>query len=412
MNLKTLAFITGRLTLNNKNKGIVHIVSLISLLGVAVGSFALIVVLSVFNGFTSVAETMLEKTCPPLLITNETNLFNQEDFCNTVGINLEGGKKTGYNCTFIPVIKQTALVSTGSVRTVAVVMGIDPSYFVYNNLDSCIVSGKEGFDVSDSLFFLTGVNQASLMGLHSGAEKMNIPVKITVPAPENKDALVIEDKLSSVNVFYQACYQTHSDLDENTVFIHIDRARQLLNMNSGQCNYIYAVPDNVSQTEDIKKQLTEKSDGKYSVKTVLEQEPVYFRIVKSEKLAVYFILAFIIFIATINIISTVIILNIQKERMNKILRTMGVRIRDLRKIYFSYGFVINLAGCLSGICCGLILCLLQQHFGLVKLAQDAFVVDAFPVKIMVSDVAAVFILVNAIGCLTIRAITSRIKEKI
>ena len=404
-------FIVKRLILSRRNKGIVHIISLISLIGVAVGAFALVVVLSVFNGFTDVAKTMLEKTSPPLLIERSGGYITQQTIDNLKAkTNNSSVLNDGYS--LIPVIKTTAMVTFSDNRSIVTLFGIDSSFFLYNPLDTCIVSGKNIFNVKDSLFCLMGINLASFIGLNRGAEKMNIPVKLTVPNATNEDAMVIEDKLSTVSVYYQACYQTHSDLDEGNVFISIDKMRQLLDIAPDVCSQVYVAVKNPSDIPKIQTFLQDNLPNDYSVKTVLQQEPLYFRIVSSEKLAVYIILSFIIFIAAINIVSTIIILHIQKEKMNKILRTMGMQQKDLRRIYFYYGLTLNIAGCLLGIALGLALCLLQQRFGLVKLAEDAFVVDAFPVQIMIKDVLAVIILVVVIGSLAISAVTSRIKEKI
>ena len=148
-----------------------------------------------------------------------------------------------------------------------------------------------------------------------------------------------------------------------------------------------------------------------SAKNLLEQQPLYFRIVKSEKLAVYVILSFIIFIATINILSSLIILYIQKRRMNYIFRAIGTTKRDLRKIYFYYGITINVVGCLLGVVVGLVFCLLQQEFGLIKLSEENFVVNAFPIKILFWDIIRILLIVLIIGGVTIKIITNRLKIK-
>ncbi len=404
MRTKVLLFITKRLVFSKQNKGIVHIISLISLISIAIGTFAMVVVLSVFNGFTNVAQTMLERTSPSLLIEPTKGKLLPTNIIDSV-------TEKQMDFLSIPVIKTTALVSFGPNRHIANIIGIDQRYFAFLDLDTAIVSGKEVFDIKDSLFALTGINISSMIGLGDRAELMNLPIKITVPNTSSKDAMVLEDKLKTILITYQGSFQTHTDLDENTVFISLNKAREILNMPSSTCNYLYIIPNNKSNIDNIQNKLQNKFKDRYNVKNILEQEPLYFRIVKTEKLAVYIILSFIIFIASINIISAIIILYIQKEKMNKILRTLGVRIKDLKKIYFTYGFFINLLGCCCGICLGIIVCLLQQHFGIIKLAQNAFVVDAFPIKIMFRDILSIFLVVLLIGSLSIHAITTRIKEK-
>ena len=405
MRSKVLLFITKRLVFSRQNKGIVHIISLISLISIAIGSFAMVVVLSVFNGFTNVAQTMLEKSCPSLLVEPAKGKLLSENTIST-------STQQEMNFLSVPVIKTTALISFGPNRHIANIVGIDQKYFAFLNLDTAIVSGKEVFDINDSLFSLMGINLSSMIGLGERAERMNLPIKITVPNASSNDAMVLEDKLKTISLIYQGSFQTHSDLDDNTVFVSLSKARELLLMPASTCNYLYIIPKNKKDTDKIKTKLENTLTDKYHVKNILEQESLYFRIVKTEKLAVYIILSFIIFIASINIISAIIILYIQKQKMNKILRTLGVRVKDLKRIYFTYGVFINLLGVLVGICLGLIVCLLQERFGIIKLAQDSFVVDAFPIKIMFRDILSVFLVVLLIGSLSIHAITTRIKEKI
>lgn len=405
MRSKVLLFITKRLVFSRQNKGIVHIISLISLISIAIGSFAMVVVLSVFNGFTNVAQTMLEKSCPSLLVEPAKGKLLS---VNTI----DSLTQQEMDFLSVPVIKTTALISFGPNRHIANIVGIDQKYFAFLNLDTAIVSGKEVFDINDSLFSLMGINLSSMIGLGERAERMNLPIKITVPNASSNDAMVLEDKLKTISLIYQGSFQTHSDLDDNTVFVSLSKARELLLMPASTCNYLYIIPKNKKDTDKIKTKLENTLTDKYHVKNILEQESLYFRIVKTEKLAVYIILSFIIFIASINIISAIIILYIQKQKMNKILRTLGVRVKDLKRIYFTYGVFINLLGVLVGICLGLVVCLLQERFGIIKLAQDSFVVDAFPIKIMFRDILSVFLVVLLIGSLSIHAITTRIKEKI
>lgn len=405
MNKRTLIFIVRKLVFSNKNKGIVHIISLVSLIGIAVVSCALVLVLSVFNGFTSVAKDMLGKQCPPILISAKQGNIISYDVIKQLNT-LEQIKVN------VPIIKQSAMVVCLHEKIISEIIGIDSSYFLYNRLDTCMEEDidKRALQI-DSDFCLMGIGTAMDLSLGKGANKMNIPVNIVVPNTQNKEALILEDKLSSVDVVYSGCFQTHSDFDDNTTIISIQKARELLSLPDSTCNYIYVLP----KTKDIKSLQNSINSiiSGYNLQSqnVLQQQLVYFRIVKSEKLAIYVILAFIIFIATINIISSIVILYIEKQKMNKIFLSIGIQIKSLRNIYFLYGLTINIIGCLLGVVLGLCLCLLQQHFGIVTLAEDSFVVDAYPVRIFASDIIKVIIIVLFIGALSIRLVTQGIKTK-
>mgnify|MGYP004447208347 FL=1 len=401
MDSKNLLFIVRRLNFSRKNKGIVRIISLISLVGIAVVSLALVVILSVFNGFTSVAEKMLEKENPPILISaNEGKTFD---------ISVEKKLKSIADIgTIIPVVRQTVMISVGEYQSIVEMVGTNNNYFKFNPLDTSIVNGKSNFYGLEDDESLLGVNLAMDMGLNKGAEKMNIPIKITVPQ-NNDEAVIPEDLLKTEIVRYSACYATHSALDNDYIFVPISKARDILDYKETKVTNLYVVPKKVSQTKQIIKDIKKELGNKFSVKSLLEQQAIYFRIAKSEKIAVYIILSLIIFIATINIISTLIILYIQKNKMNYIFRAIGMTKKDIRKIYFNYGMMLNIVGCCIGVVLGVVFCILQEQFGLIKLAEGDFVVDAFSIKIMLWDIIRVVLIVLIIGMLSVKLVSSRIK---
>ncbi|MDY6424624.1 MAG: FtsX-like permease family protein [Bacteroidales bacterium] len=383
---------------------------MISLIGVAIGSLALLVVLSVFNGFTSVAQQMLEKENPPILIeTTQGKTFNQ----NRVLKLLKTSSIQKNNLAIVPIVEQTAMVSVGDKQKIVKLIGTTDEYFKYNHLDTMFVNGKETFFGLKEDVCIMGIGLAVDLGLQKGAERMGIRVQITVPELDNEDATVVEDMLRSENVMFLGAFQTHSALDNEYIFVNIDKARELLNYKAEDVTALYDIP---KQNIDKDKYIIARKESlkglqNISAKNLLEQQPLYFRIVKSEKLAVYVILSFIIFIATINILSSLIILYIQKRRMNYIFRAIGTTKRDLRKIYFYYGITINVVGCLLGVVVGLLFCLLQQEFGLIKLSEENFVVNAFPIKILFWDIIRILLIVLIIGGVTIKIITNRLKIK-
>lgn len=409
MKLKNLFFIVNRLCFSKKNRGIVHTISLISLIGIAVGCLALLVVLSVFNGFTSVAEIMMEKENPPLLIQASRGKTFQEDKVANI---LKNSHTQKNNLALVPIVEQTAMLSFGPNQRIVKLIGTTDEYFKYNAInDSLLITNRAKSFSLDTDICILGVGLAFDMGLHSGAEKMGLTLKITIPQTDNQEATVLEDMLQYCAVRYGGCFQTSSDLDNGYVFINIDKARELLGYASNEVTALYDIPKpNVDKQNYVqsRKKILEKTDN-IEAKTLLEQQALYFRIAKSEKFAVYLILSFILFIATINILSSLIILYIQKQRMNYILRALGCTKKDLQRIYFYYGMTINIVGCVVGVILGLVICFLQQNFGIVKLSGNNFVVDAFPVKVLFWDIIRIVLIVILIGTITIRIVSKRLK---
>ena len=156
--------------------------------------------------------------------------------------------------------------------------------------------------------------------------------------------------------------------------------------------------DVVKVQEDIKK----IAGNNYEVKNRFEQYALLYKIMKSEKWAVYFILSFILLIATFNMVGSLTMLILDKRKDIAILRSMGANLKTIRKIFFTEGMLIALTGAMSGILIGFIVCLLQIKFGFIKLnTSGAFVVDSYPVKIQAMDFVYVFLTVMAISLLAI-----------
>ena len=209
------------------------------------------------------------------------------------------------------------MVSVGDKQKIVKLIGTTDEYFKYNHLDTMFVNGKVTFFGLKEDVCIMGIGLAVDLGLQKGAERMGIRVQITVPELDNEDATVVEDMLRSENVMFLGAFQTHSALDNEYIFVNIDKARELLNYKAEDVTALYDIP---KQNIDKDKYIIARKESlkglqNISAKNLLEQQPLYFRIVKSEKLAVYVILSFIIFIATINILSSLIILYIQKRRM-------------------------------------------------------------------------------------------------
>ena len=201
----------------------------------------------------------------------------------------------------------------------------------------------------------------------------------------------------------------NSTMDETDVFLPISFARNLLEYENNEVSAIYVSAKNEKDIPKLKEDIEQIVGNKYVVKDILEQDPLYQKVVRVERLGVYAILSFIIFVATFNVMGSLSLLIMDKKKDIQILRSMGASLSVVRKIYFFNGLMLSFIGALIGLLFGIGFCLIQQHFGLIKMGGDNLIVDAFPIVLKFMDIMSIFLLVLSIGTISVAIMVSRIK---
>lgn len=397
-------FIAMRYFFSKKELKVINIISLISLIGVGVVTMALLIVLSVFNGFTSLASEMLSFSNPDLIVVpNKGKLINTEEIDFNKIKNINGIQ------SFTPVIKESVLISCEDAQNIVNMYGVEEEYFRISNIDTNIYLGNTSLHTNNKANCILGYSLMVKMSLYQGAEKMNIPIQFCVPKKNPTNVIVPEDNLNIDKAIFSASFLTRSEMDDNTAIVPLTFAQNLLELPHNQVSSLHIKLQNSKNSEQIKKELEQILPKHYSIKNRLEQDPVYYKVVKVEKLAVYIILGFIIFIASFNIMGALSLLIMTKSKDITILRTMGSTKKEIRKIFFITGVMMSIIGMICGLVLGTIFCLLQQHFGLIKMGSSSLIVDSFPIQIYLSDIIAILLMVVTISCLCTGIMSRKIK---
>jgi ABC-type lipoprotein release transport system permease subunit len=237
---------------------------------------------------------------------------------------------------------------------------------------------------------------------------MNIPIQFCIPKKNPTNVIVPEDNLNIDKALFSASFLTKSDIDNNVAIVPLSFAQNLMELSSNQVSSLNIKLKDLKKTKQVKAEIEKLIPENYVVKDRLEQDPVYYKVVKAEKLAVYIILGFIIFIASFNIMGALSLLIMTKKKDIMILRTMGATKRDIRKIFFTTGVMMSVIGMLCGLILGIIFCLLQQHFGIIKMGAS-YIVESFPIKIYFTDIVAILLMVVTISCLCTGLMSRKIK---
>lgn len=396
-------FLAKRYLFSKKKHSSINIMSMISLVGVAVGAMALVVVLSVYNGFDSYIRSMYSTFDPELKITPaEGKYFSYDEALNHRLHSVKGVQSVSRT------IEENALVKYADKQQVVTIKGVDSSYQHVVGIDSMLAVGR--FDLTKG-----DINQASVglmiaQSLGVGVNFMN-PLYLYLPNPSAQDA-ASPDALIQSYVFPSSVFETNLEYDMKYVFVPIRVLDTIFHFTNETSALELKIKPGANLTEVYAAVKSELGPA-FVVKDRFMQNEVLFRIMKSEKWIIYLILSLILIVASFNIIGSLSMLMLDKTEDVKILRSMGASPKLLERTFFLSGWLISIVGAAVGVVLGLFVSLAQQHFKLVKLYTEGnFVLDAYPVQIQPLDLLYVFVTVVGIGFFAARYPISTLKKSV
>ena len=384
-------FIAKRYLVSKKKQNIINIISAISVTGIIVGTLALVIVLSVFNGFNSLIDTFFSSFDPDLKITSvEGKMFNPGEF------DFEKIKNMPDILHYAEVIEEVAMLKYGSQQYPATVKGVPANYADYTNIDSLIVDGS--FVLKNQGLNYAVVGQGVAYNLGVGLTFVD-PIRIYVPKKGKQSSLNLAAAINHNYIYPSGVFSVLEEIDSKYILVPFQFASDLFE--SGK--QISAVELGFANSVNIKKvqKSVENILGEgFRVKNKYQQHDLIYKIMKSEKWAAYFILVFILVIASFNILSSLSMLIIDKKDDILILRSMGAQTKLIRQIFLFEGWLISFSGAIIGSLLGIFICWLQIEYGLIDLpGNGSFVISAYPVKIILSDILLVLGVVLLIGFL-------------
>ncbi|MEW6006393.1 MAG: ABC transporter permease [Stygiobacter sp.] len=355
----------------------VKILSIISIAGISIGVAALIIVLSVFNGFGSIVTNILVSFDPHIkIISNDKNL-NYDDFKFIIN-ELK-------NFNDINSVKKIAEAKALFIndKTYEVVNLIGSETFYEKNdftLKSKIISGK--FDLSENKIIL-GLALALRLGVRVGDE-------ISVTSAYNIEKTITNFTLPQTRKFIvSGIFESDNrDYDVGYAFTSLNDAQKLFGLKN-EFNAFEIRLNNYSDSENIKNDLTKRIPNKYLIQTWYDLHKELYNVMLIERWSAYIILCLIIAVATFNIFASLTMTVIEKKRDIGILRSLGLNEKSIKKIFLTNGLMSGLLGTLIGLMLGLFVCYLQIHYKLYPLDPMKYIIDAIPIEIRVTDIIAI-----------------------
>ena len=386
-------FIANRYLLAKKSHNLINIITWISILGISVGSFALIVVLSAFNGLEQVISSMNSRLTPDLQISPvKGKTINLTAFPLGQLKDIQGVEYV------TPTITEDALFRANDKQHIGQVKGVGLEYQQIDRIND-IVFGNDGLVLSDDDehdFAVPGAGVAWYLGIN--AYNPYAMVRVYVPKRGNASQMSLENSFNSDVLTIRSIFSTEQEQDEKLLLVPFDWLSELLEYEDKASNIeVFSAPD--ADVNKIKKSVSAIIGEDFTVKNQQEQQETLYKIMRSEKWAVYVILTFILILATFNVVGSLSMLMIDKRKDTEILKSMGANNHLIQKIFMNEGLLISVAGGIIGLLLGIILVLLQQQFGFVKFGTGGnYVVDAYPVLLKLIDVLLIFATILVVGC--------------
>lgn len=392
--MRLAPFIACRYLFAKKSHNVINIISAISAIGMAVGTAALIIILSVYNGFDSLIRSMMSNVEPDLMITPAKGkvfvpegeaydwIYEQESVRNMC-------------CT----LQEDVFISYEGRQGIARAKGVDWIYEEESPVRERIVNGTFALHRGDVPLACVGAGLAHEMGINP---RFLSALNIYFPSRTRRISMSNPaSSIESVKVWPSGIFSVNSDVDKELMILPIEQMRELLEYDEEVSAVEIRLKEGCGKDElrRLRKEIGERLGPDYTVKDRFMQNGTLYKMMKYEKAAIYMILIFVIIIIAFNIFGSLSMLIMEKKDDIRTLRSLGATDRLIKRIFILEGWLISLTGLACGLAAGVFFALLQQTFGFIKMPGH-FVVQAYPVILSIADIAITAAAVAAIGYVT------------
>ncbi len=389
--MKLPLFIAQRYLLAKKSHNLINIVTWISIVSVGVAAFAMIFVLSVFNGFNVVISDSIHKMTADLQITSVNGkTLNVNDFP------FEEIKKIKNVDLVLPTITEDALFRNQEKQQIGQIKGVPAEFYTVERIDNSIIKSERFRNNNEVGYGTPGIGMAYFLGINP-----NNPfsmIQVYVPRRGNASSFNLENSFNTGQLFVNQTFETNQDIDETMILAPHEWLSELVGY-QGLASDVEIFVDQSSNVNKIKKEIKKIVGPDFNVHDQYEQQSTLYKMMKSEKLAVYLILVFILVMATFNVIGSLSMLIIEKKKDTATLRAMGGDNSLIRSIFLNEGTIISIVGGILGLILGIIAVLLQQYVGIIRLGDGtgSYIVEYYPVALQMQDVLIVLATITVIG---------------
>lgn len=383
-------FIAKRYLVSKKSNNAINIISWISIVAIAITTAALIIILSAMNGLTSVVADLYHAMEPDIKITAEEGkvIKNKQAILNKLRTIQDIDQ---ISCS----IEENALIKLDDKQSVVTIKGVDDTFAALTHFDTVVVNGIYRLNYKGQHYGVFGRGIAGKLGVN--INDVISPVSVYAPRRGKIESIDPDDAFTKLNISPAGIFSLNDDFDFKYVLIDLKAAQELFEYGDDVSAIEIGLSDKHT-IDGVQEQIKEILGPGFSIKNRYQINDILFKTLETEKLWTFLILAFILVIATFNIIGALTMLIIEKKKDIKTLYHLGADQQFIRNIFMKEGLLITSVGAISGLILGLGVCLLQQHFHLVKF-DEQYVISYYPIQLQVKDFIWILSVVMAIGFL-------------
>ena len=383
--MNTSFYIAKRYLFSKEKRNFIHIITLISVLGVASATMALVVILSVFNGLEDLLRNVFKSFDPDLKVMPIKGKSFVSDALLVGKLQKIEGVKAVHE-----IVEDNALLKYEKSQLVVKFKGVPPDYFKINNLDTILAEGKLML-VKDSMRYAV-VGRGVQYYLNINIKNEFMPLQFWYPKLKQKQIHDPEKAFNRLNVLPSGAFAVEKQFDDNYVFLPLPEAIDLMGYGNRRSYLEVEIMDGAS-VSDIKERIAAICGTSFNILDQDQQHSSLLKAIKIEKSFVFITFIVIIAIAALNILFSLTLTAIEKKKDVALMNALGASKQFLRKIFLYQGVLIGLVGTISGLCLGYLFCLIQKEFGIITMGMESSLVDAYPIRPKISDFATVGICV-------------------
>ncbi|MEJ6711019.1 MAG: ABC transporter permease [Flavobacteriales bacterium] len=383
-------YIARRYLFSSKSKNAVNSITAISVLGVAVGTLALVVVLSVFNGFETLIKSMYQEVNPDFEVTSAVS----KSFTLTDG-DFEELKSLAPWDAVEQVYQEKVLLRVANKEQIALLKGVHlwPANS-FKSIKNHIIKGSSYTDLDTDNWAVIGQSLAYTLSV-----SVNEVLKIFVPNQKANATINNSQAFKEKQFMLAGIYAVQAEYDAAYILADLGVVQDFLDKPLALTSLAFSIAGS-HDLSDVQQTLQMHFGSDFEVKNRFEQQEFLYKVLQTEKWAIFFILAFILLIATFTIVASVVMIVLEKRKDISSLWALGAPVKTIQKIFFYEGLLITIFGGGLGLVLGVSVCLLQQHFGFIQLgSQGSFIVNSYPVEVHYKDVVLIVCTVLSLGIL-------------
>ena len=403
--MRLAPFIAKRYLFAKKSHNVINLISAISAIGMAIGTAALIIILSVYNGFDSLVRSLMSNVEPDLMITPATGkTFVPEG--KTYDWIYEQPAVKNMCC----VLQEQVFINYDGKQSLAKAKGVDWIYEEESPIHNHIKEGEFKLHKGDIPMAAVGAGLAHEMGIRT---HFLSPIEIYYPSRTRRISMANPAaSIESINIWPSCLFSVNSDIDHDLIILPIEQMRELLEYKDEVSAVEIRTMDGTSAKDQqkLQEEIASRLGPDFKVRNRFQQNESLYKMMKYEKMAIYMILIFVIIIIAFNIFGSLTMLMIEKREDIMTLRSMGAGESLIRRIFILEGWMISLSGLAAGMILGIGFSLLQQHFGFIKMPGH-FVVQAYPIILSWSDILITAAGVALIGYLIALIPTASLRRR-